>query len=77
MKNTKYKIHNTIQITILSILAIWQSACTDDFEELNTLPTSITVVDPGLLITDVQKNVVFAEAGEGPNNIQRILLALF
>lgn len=44
------------------------AACTKDFEKLNTPPTSVTVIDPGLVLSKVQKDAAFAEGFEYPNN---------
>lgn len=43
-------------------------ACTGDFEEINTPPTSVTTVDPGLLLSKVQKDAAFSEGYEVPNS---------
>lgn len=43
-------------------------ACTGDFEELNTPPNSVTTIDPGLLLSRVQKDAAFMEGVEYPNN---------
>lgn len=43
-------------------------SCTKDFEKLNTPPTSVTVIDPGLILSKVQKDAAFAEGFEYPNN---------
>ncbi|MEO5999576.1 MAG: SusD/RagB family nutrient-binding outer membrane lipoprotein, partial [Chitinophagaceae bacterium] len=44
------------------------AACTKDFEKLNTPPTSVTTIDPGLILSKVQKDEAFAEGYEYPNN---------
>jgi len=43
-------------------------ACTGDFEKLNTPPNSVTTIDPGLLLSRVQRDGAFAEGVEYPNN---------
>jgi len=43
------------------------SACTKDFEKINTPPTSVTTVDPGLLMTRILRDGTFQESGELPN----------
>lgn len=43
-------------------------ACTSDFEKINTPPTSVTTIDPGLVLSKVQKDAAFAEGVEYPNN---------
>jgi hypothetical protein len=43
-------------------------ACTGDFEKINTPPTSVTTIDPGLILSKVQKDMAFAEGYEYPNN---------
>ncbi len=42
--------------------------CTKDFEKINTPPTSVTTIDPGLILSKVQKDEAFAEGVEYPNN---------
>lgn len=44
------------------------SACTKDFERTNTPPTSVTKVDPALLIARILRDGTFQESGELPNN---------
>ncbi len=51
---------------VLSMLLL--SNCTKDFEQLNTPPTSVVTIDPGLLLSGVIKDGTFAEGGELPNN---------
>ncbi|MCK0147225.1 SusD/RagB family nutrient-binding outer membrane lipoprotein [Arenibacter sp. F26102] len=70
MNNNKNIVSNTLQIAVFLTFVFLQSGCTGDFEELNTPPKSVVSVDPGLLLTDVQKNIVLDELGELPNNIQ-------
>ena len=53
--------------TLLLSAGILFSACTKDFEELNTPPTSVTNVDPGLLLSKAQKDAAFAEGNERAN----------
>jgi len=63
------KTKNIIKISLYSLsIAIGLSACTKDFEKLNTPPTSITTIDPALVFSRVLKDGVFAEGGELPNN---------
>lgn len=58
--------------SIISIILIgagsFFTSCTKDFEKLNTPPTSVTVIDPGLLLSLVQKDAAFSEGFEYPNN---------
>ena len=58
-----------IKIVLCSFTAVvGLSACTKDFEELNTPPTSVTTIDPALVFSRVLKDGTFAEGGELPNN---------
>lgn len=59
---------STIQVIILSVVVCCFQACTKDFEKINTPPTSVTIVDPGLILSRVQKDAAFAEGFEYPNN---------
>jgi len=52
---------------LVSIFLVGQS-CTGDFEKLNTPPTSILTIDPGLILSKVEKDATFAEGYEYPNN---------
>jgi len=62
------KKKNIIKISVYTLsLAIGLSACTKDFEKLNTPPTSITSVDPALIFSRVLKDGTFAEGGQGSN----------
>lgn len=54
-------------VIIIAALCCIQG-CTKDFEKLNTPPTSVTVIDPGLILSKVQKDAAFAEGYEYPNN---------
>ena len=63
MQNKKH----FISYTLLLSAGILFSSCTKDFEELNTPPTSVTAVDPGLLLSKVQKDAAFAEGNERAN----------
>jgi hypothetical protein len=53
--------------TLLLSAGILFSGCTKDFEELNTPPTSVTNVDPGLLLSKAQKDAAFVEGNERAN----------
>ncbi len=60
---------NIIKIVLYSFTAVvGLSACTKDFEKLNTPPTSVTTIDPALVFSRVLKDGTFAEGGELPNN---------
>ncbi|WP_333864816.1 SusD/RagB family nutrient-binding outer membrane lipoprotein [Sphingobacterium sp.] len=50
------------------IAATGLSSCTKDFERINTPPTSVTSVDPSLLIARILRDGTFQESGELPNN---------
>lgn len=54
-------------VTITGLVCLLQ-ACTGDFEKINTPPTSVTTIDPGLVLSKVQKDAAFAEGYEYPNN---------
>jgi hypothetical protein len=53
-------------IVVASVCCI--HGCTKDFEKINTPPTSVTTIDPGLVLSKVQKDAAFAEGYEYPNN---------
>jgi hypothetical protein len=54
-------------ILLTGAVCLFQS-CTGDFEKLNTPPNSVTTIDPGLLLSRVQRDAAFAEGVEYPNN---------
>ena len=47
---------------------LMNSSCTKDFERINTPPTSVTTVDPALLLSRILRDGTFQESGELPNN---------
>lgn len=51
-----------------TLLLFTQNSCTKDFEKINTPPTSVTTVDPSLLIARILRDGTFQESGELPNN---------
>jgi hypothetical protein len=57
-----------IKSIILAGVVCCLHSCTKDFEKINTPPTSVTTIDPGLLLSKVQKDAAFAEGYEYPNN---------
>ena len=59
---------NIFKSIILTGAVCFMQACTDDFEKINTPPTSVTTIDPGLVLSKVQKDAAFAEGYEYPNN---------
>jgi hypothetical protein len=59
---------NLFKLIILAGTVCCFQACTKDFEKLNTPPTSVTVIDPGLVLSKVQKDAAFSEGYEYPNN---------
>lgn len=61
------KIIKKFSLSIIAIIPL-MGACTSDFEELNTPPTSVTTIDPGLLFSRALKDGTFAEGGELANN---------
>lgn len=64
-KNVLYIARNVLFAIVLLVL----SACTNNFEEINTPPTSSTFIDPGFMLTNVQRSVAFMECAETPNNV--------
>ena len=62
MKNS-----NIIAYLIFGALLVLQ-ACTKDFEKINTPPTSLSTMYPGLLLANAQKDASFSEGYEYPNN---------
>lgn len=63
----KITILKTTLYTYL-VLAVLITGCTKDFEKLNTPPTSVTEVDPSLLLSRILRDGTFQESGEVPNN---------
>lgn len=61
-------LKNTTALLALSLTAWLGQACTDGFEELNTPPTSVTAIDPGLIVSKTQRDFAFGEGYEYPNN---------
>ncbi|GAB3035136.1 SusD/RagB family nutrient-binding outer membrane lipoprotein [Spirosoma pulveris] len=59
------KILKPIYIAVALLIA---QGCTDDFEKINTPPTSVTTIDPGLVLSKVQRDAAFSEGFEYPNN---------
>lgn len=64
MKTKLFK--NTFIFGLISVAGL--GACTKDFERINTPPTSVTTVDPSLLIARILRDGTFQESGELPNN---------
>jgi hypothetical protein len=60
MKATRY-------IGAAALLMLAGSACTKNFEQLNTPRTSSVLMDPGLVLTKAQKDANFQQGGEGVN----------
>ncbi len=52
---------------LLGFLLVLQ-ACTDDFVKINTPPTTLSTIDPGLILSKAQKDAAFSEGYEYPNN---------
>lgn len=63
MKNIKIK-----SLIITAALLVAQG-CTQDFELINTPPTSFSTIDPGIILSKSQKDVTFAEGFEFSNNV--------
>lgn len=61
-------IKHIIFFGICTSLVLSNSSCTKDFERINTPPTSVTTVDPALLLSRVLRDGTFQESGELPNN---------
>ena len=61
-------MRNIFKPILLTAAVCLFQACTGDFEEINTPPTSVTTIDPGLVLSKVQKDAAFAEGVEYPNN---------
>lgn len=59
-------IKNRFTIALISLATF--SACTKDFEKINTPPTSVTTIDPALLMARILRDGTFQESGELPNN---------
>lgn len=66
MKTTTFK--NIAYLATAAVLCLNNTACTKDFERINTPPTSVTRVDPSLLIARILRDGTFQESGELPNN---------
>lgn len=64
MKTLKYLTYTSLS----TLLLFAQSSCTKDFEKINTPPTSVTNIDPSLLISRILRDGTFQESGEVPNN---------
>jgi hypothetical protein len=64
MKKKLFK--NTFIVGLISVVGL--GSCTKDFERINTPPTSVTTVDPSLLIARILRDGTFQESGELPNN---------
>lgn len=63
MKITSFK-----KIIYVGLGAATFVSCTKDFEQINKPPTSVTSVDPALLISRILRDGTFQESGELPNN---------
>ncbi len=66
---TKNKLYNMGKIILSAIFLLQISACTDNFEEINTPPTSSISIDPEFLLTNTQRSLLFYEGTEIVNNI--------
>lgn len=60
-------MQNKNRFIYIICLFLAASSCTKKFEELNTPPTSVTDVDPGLLLSKAQKDAAFVEGNERAN----------
>jgi hypothetical protein len=63
-----YIMKNIVKFSIISGMMLWSQGCTSEFEKLNTPPTSVTTIDPGLILSKSQKDAAFVEGYEYPNN---------
>ncbi|MBP3944273.1 SusD/RagB family nutrient-binding outer membrane lipoprotein [Sphingobacteriaceae bacterium WQ 2009] len=61
------KFTKSISYTLLTV-ALLSVGCTKDFESLNTPPTSVTTIDPALLLARTLRDAVFSQSGESANN---------
>ncbi|MGJ1196817.1 SusD/RagB family nutrient-binding outer membrane lipoprotein [Sphingobacterium spiritivorum] len=52
----------------LFIGSVLLNSCTKDFEQINKPPTSVTTIDPALLLSRSLRDGSFYESGELPNN---------
>lgn len=64
MQQNKSTIYAAVLLLTASMLF---AGCTKNFTELNTPPTSVTNIDPGLLLSKVQKDAAFTEGNERAN----------
>lgn len=64
MKKKLFK--HTFIVGLISVAGL--GSCTKDFERINTPPTSVTTVDPSLLLARILRDGTFQESGELPNN---------
>ncbi|TYR33605.1 SusD/RagB family nutrient-binding outer membrane lipoprotein [Sphingobacterium phlebotomi] len=62
------KIASFKKIIYVGLGAATFVSCTKDFEQINKPPTSVTSVDPALLISRILRDGTFQESGELPNN---------
>ncbi|MCA0229441.1 MAG: SusD/RagB family nutrient-binding outer membrane lipoprotein [Bacteroidetes bacterium] len=62
MKSIKIK-----SLVMVGALFVAQG-CTEDFEKINTPPTTLSTIDPGLILSKAQKDAAFSEGYEYPNN---------
>ena len=62
------KFKNIAYLATGAFLLLHSSSCTKDFDRINTPPTSVTKVDPSLLIARILRDGTFQESGELPNN---------
>lgn len=68
IRTTSYTMKNSIKSLILTGFVCLLQSCTDDFEKINTPPTSVTTIDAGLILSKAQKDAAFAEGLEIPNS---------
>jgi len=66
---TRTKLIHYIPLTLVIILLMGISACTDNFEEINTPPTSSINIDPAFLLTNTQISLIRYKSTESPNNV--------
>lgn len=61
--------HLSAKYTAAFLLAggLMMGGCTKDFNDLNTPPTSVTNIDPGILLSKVEKDAAFGEGSETIN----------
>ncbi|SMO71304.1 SusD/RagB family nutrient-binding outer membrane lipoprotein [Fodinibius sediminis] len=58
----KRDIYNSLSVALLTIIAV--VSCTDHFEELNEPPTSVTEIDPALVFSSTQRDMMYDSSND-------------